>query len=43
MKKIILIACAVTLGVCLVFGYMFYMVGKELAMMCRCGCHNRNF
>lgn len=43
MKKILLAAGVIALGAFLVFGYVLYKVGEEIAIMCRCGCHDRGF
>lgn len=43
MKKVLLAAGIVVLGAFLVFGYVSYKVGEEMATMQRCGCHDRGF
>lgn len=43
MKKILMAAGIIALGVFFSFGYLLYKVGEEMEMMYRCGCHTRDY
>lgn len=43
MKEVLLVAGVIIFGAFLVFGYVIYKVGEEMATMSRCGCRDRGF
>lgn len=43
MKKVLLTAGVIVLGAFLLFGYLLYKVGEEMATMHRCGCRTRGY
>lgn len=43
MKKALTAAGVIVMGAFIIFGILLYKVGKDMAYMHRCGCHERDY